>query len=297
MLADIVKTYGGDLFNGGMRALIPGPGHSPNDRSVSLFIGRGDVVRAHCFSDTPWQEVLATLRKDGLIDADGRVQTSGRSSASSTPMLSDPERIKRAEDIWSRCIQIDNSLSEKHLRERRQIDRDVRCENLRHCPSAPLRVYSHSCRSSRPAMTAKISDWTGKLVGVELQYLQANAARTTDLNHNRKTVGHLKPYKGIAVRIDTPADELLIGEGIATTLSASDEYSLPCWAVLSSNNFDTFIAPEGLKRLVIACERDKIALGKSNRLAERMSSAGIKVFKRYAPLPYKDFNEYRGGQP
>ena len=43
-LAAIVRALGGDLYAGGGRANVPGPGHSAADRSVSLMLSDGRSV-------------------------------------------------------------------------------------------------------------------------------------------------------------------------------------------------------------------------------------------------------------
>ena len=43
-LRAIVEAVGGDLYEGGRRANIPAPGHSAEDRSVSLLL-EGDPLR------------------------------------------------------------------------------------------------------------------------------------------------------------------------------------------------------------------------------------------------------------
>ena len=65
--AALVRSLGGDLYAGGSRALVPGPGHGPADRSVSLLLSRGRVV-AHSFAGDDWRSVRAALVAHGLRD-------------------------------------------------------------------------------------------------------------------------------------------------------------------------------------------------------------------------------------
>ena len=67
-LKTIVDMLGGDLYDGGRRANIPAPGHSPADRSVSLLL-MNDRVVVHTFGDGDWKAVLDDLRERRLIDA------------------------------------------------------------------------------------------------------------------------------------------------------------------------------------------------------------------------------------
>ena len=67
-LKPIVQALGGDLYDRGLRANIPAPGHSAADRSVSLLLREGRVI-VHTFGDGDWKDVLDYLRGEGLVDA------------------------------------------------------------------------------------------------------------------------------------------------------------------------------------------------------------------------------------
>ena len=67
-LRGIVRALGGEIYDGGRRANIPAPGHSAEDRSVSLLL-QGDRVVVHTFGDGDWKAVLDQLREHQLIDA------------------------------------------------------------------------------------------------------------------------------------------------------------------------------------------------------------------------------------
>ncbi|MFA4938877.1 hypothetical protein [Brevundimonas sp.] len=49
----IVAALGGDLYQSGLRANVPAPGHSPADRSVSLLLSQGRVI-IHGFGAADW---------------------------------------------------------------------------------------------------------------------------------------------------------------------------------------------------------------------------------------------------
>jgi len=68
----IVAALGGDLYQGGLRANIPAPGHSRTDRSASLLLD-GDRLVIHSFGATHWRTVRDHLHALGLIHVDGRL--------------------------------------------------------------------------------------------------------------------------------------------------------------------------------------------------------------------------------
>jgi hypothetical protein len=76
-LQHIVDALGGDLYDGNMRASVPGPNHSADDRSVSLLLQDGRVV-VNTYGRSDWKEVLDDLRERGLIDRNRADRRAGR---------------------------------------------------------------------------------------------------------------------------------------------------------------------------------------------------------------------------
>ncbi|MFN3352520.1 MAG: hypothetical protein ACK4Z5_02835, partial [Brevundimonas sp.] len=71
-LERVVAALGGDLWDGGLRANVPAPGHSRKDRSVSLRLV-GDRLLIHTFGDGDWRGVREDLLRRGLVGPDGRI--------------------------------------------------------------------------------------------------------------------------------------------------------------------------------------------------------------------------------
>jgi hypothetical protein len=63
---DITRVRGGDWA--GSEGLIPGPGHSAKDRSMSVRdTGAGDDVVLHSFTGDDWKPVKDAMRREGLL--------------------------------------------------------------------------------------------------------------------------------------------------------------------------------------------------------------------------------------
>ena len=137
---------------------------------------------------------------------------------------------------------------------------------------------------------AAIKDAEGALTGVELTYLDADGSRATSLRMSRKTVGLVPP--GSAVRLDPPEPELLVAEGVFTTLSASERFALPGWALLCTRNLRSWSAPEGVSRILIAADRGADGLRSASILAARLRRAGLSAAVRPPPEPHGDWNDW-----
>ena len=294
-LRTIVQTLGGDLYEGGRRANIPAPGHSAEDRSVSLLL-EGDRVVVHTFGDADWKAVLDFLRDQQLIDAanaplDGPGRPAGARPA--RPVASRLERRNGALRLWEGGRALSGTLSERHCR-LRGVERPLPGPAvLRHNSEAPVSAYRGQ-GYARPALLAAIHDAAGEVTAVEVTYLAANGQRASDLRLPRKTVGPAPG--GCAVRLDLAAEEMLVGEGVFTTLSATEWFGLPGWALLSTRNLRAWSPPEGVRSVLIAADRGKDGEASAGKLQARLARQALAVTIALPPEPFGDWNEWSDHQ-
>lgn len=285
-LRAIVAALGGDLYQQGCRANVPAPGHSPVDRSVSLLLADGRII-IHGFGEADWRTVRDDLRRRGLIDAEGR--PTGRDGGGSATAPPDRlVRLRTAGRLWGGAVVIGTTnAAGRYLR-----GRSVRCEppipNLRHHPNAPLSVYRPD-GSRRPALIARVSDAADRLTAVELTYLDHWGRPAQGLRLPRKTVGLVPP--GAAVRLAPVFDEMLVGEGVVTTLSAMDRFGLPGWALMAAHNLAAWSAPRHVRRVLIAADRGAVGQRAAVWLCRRLARDGVRVDALWPDLPHGDWNE------
>jgi hypothetical protein len=281
-LAGIVRALGGDLYAGGRRANVPGPGHSRSDRSVSLLLEGGRVL-AHSFAGDDWREVLADLRRRRLVDAAGAL-ADGAAVGPGVPAPSRRARLAMAQRLWSEARPIAGSLSELYLHRRGLA---AASEALRHHPGVAAAAYAER-GLRRPAMLAAISAPDGRITALELVYLAPNGGPAR-MALPRKTLGLRTP--GDAVRLDPPATEMLVGEGVATCLSAARRFGLPAWAPLSTGNLRAWRPPPGVAFVVIAADRGRDGERSALVLARALRGRGVHGAIRWPPRPFGDWNE------
>lgn len=282
----IVAALGGDIYSDGRRANVPAPGHSVQDRSVSLLLTAGRVV-IHGFGGSDWRTVRDHLHDRGLIDHAGRLTGRGRTGAS-TPKPDPRVRLRTASDLWAGCHRMDgDDAADRYLRHRAvQGVGDVL--NLGFHPEAPISVYRPHGRG-RPALVARISDGEDRLTAVELTYLDPNGRLASGLRLPRKTVGQVPA--GSAVRLAPAAREMLVGEGVVTTLSAMDRFQLPGWALMAANNLAAWTPPSPVRRLLIAADRGAVGESAAARLGRRLALFGVEVRIGLPDPPFGDWNE------
>lgn len=294
-LRAIVQAVGGELYEGGRRALIPAPGHSAADRSVSLLLSEGRVV-AHSFGREDWREALDHLRALGLIDAGNRLRGAGVGAAPAQASSAPTRDLRRraAARIWGEGAALAGTLGERHCR-LRSIGRPLPGqEALRFSSAAPMAAYRQS-GPRRPALLAAVIDRSGALAAVEMTYLDQDGRRAGRLRLSRKTVG-VVPC-GSAVRLDAPASELLVAEGVFTALSASERFALPAWALLSAGNLARWSPPEGVRSVLLAADRGAAGEGAAATLQSRLAAGGVSVRLALPPAGFGDWNEAAGAYP
>lgn len=288
-LSTIVQVLGGDLYDRGRRANIPAPGHSLADRSVSLLLEEDRVV-VHTFGGSDWREVLDHLRELKLVDAANAPLSVGRSCVRAPASITTSiERHDVALRLWEGGRTLTGTASERYCRSRaitRALpDRTV----FRHNPQTPVSAYRRG-GYARPALLAAIQAPDGAFTAVEVTYLTLQGQRATDLRLNRKTLGPAPG--GCAVRLDPAAEEMLVGEGIFTALSASGWFGLPAWALMSTRNLRVWRPPEGVRSVLIAADRGPDGEASAERLRAGLVDVGVAASLALPPRGFGDWNDW-----
>lgn len=290
-LAALVRALGGDLYAGGRRALLPAPGHSPQDRSVSLLLKDGRVI-VHGFGGADWREVLDNLRDRGWIDGDNRLLEGGAPVPAESVRAAAPtraERIAAAARLWRGGGLIPAGSPAALYAAARGVDLALADgDALRAHSAAPAFAYADR-GLRRPALLAAVRDPAGALTAVEITYLDGLGRRSAAARLSRKTIGAVPA--GSAVRLAGPGPAMLVGEGVFTTLSAMRRFAVPGWALLSTGNLRRWRPPDGVRHVLIAGDRGQD--GERSAAALRAALSQMEVFSEVAlpPAGYGDWND------
>lgn len=288
-LAAVVAALGGELYAQGRRALVPAPGHSARDRSVSLLLVDGRVV-VHSFGAASWRAVLHDLRARGLIDSRG-APSGGAGPVGGPPAPSGRARIAAARALWDGGVAVRcGSLAARHLALRGVARPPGSICDLRSHPAAPLSIYRPG-QAVRPALLAGVRGPDGEINAVEVTYLDGAGRRATGLHLSRKTVGRLPA--GSAVRLDSAGPSLLVAEGVFTALAAGGRFGLPAWALLSAGNLARWSPPPGVRRVLVAGDRGPAGEAAAQALARRLAGETVAAEVRLPPAGFGDWDEAR----
>jgi len=286
-LERIVAACGGILLDGGTRALIPGPNHSHKDRSVSLAETEEGRILIHCFSPKDdWRDVRRALAGLGLLDDE---PAGGQNGArwSTSKIVAQPvseERIARAQRIWHESRPLGRSVATSYLRRRAIPEQLWATPALRFHPS----MTSLDDRVRRPALVAAITDSAGALQGVQVTLLSAHGTAKAAVATPRRVIGKLM---GGAVRLHDLNEEIAVGEGVETTLSAAHRLGLPAWAALTADNLSRFVIPEITRRLFVVVDNDP-AGRRAADILRAQAPEHVQLETATAPEAFNDFNAW-----
>jgi hypothetical protein len=254
---------------------VPGPGHSRNDRSLTITISSrhpaGFVVCSHAGDDAMAcrDYVRASL---GLGDWH-KSETPWRSSI--TPIVDpDPARDKMKQialRTWAQSVNPIGTMVEFYLRAHRglELEKDIASSVVRFHGS----LY-FDANTRLPGMVCLLRDIaTDEPCGIHRTFLDRRSAEKL----GRKMLG---ASKGAAIKFDahqTISTTLTIGEGVETALSARCAGFRPTWALGSSGAVKAFPALQQLSELTILEENDPTSRRDVKACADRYGAAGKPV--------------------
>lgn len=267
-LREIVGRLGGDLYNGGRAASVPGPGHSPKDRSLSLRLTDDGRLLWCSHADDPAEVVWAYLGlpRDAAPRMDRREAERARQERQRAAKAERARKLAFCEKAWSATQAADGSPVAAYLRGR-GITGPIP-NALRFHPAAPM---DYDARTTQPAMVAIVTGPDGRQAcGLHVTAILPDGSGKATLSNPRRMFGDIAG--GVVQLTPLPADgELAISEGVETALSYRDLTGTPTWAGLSTSGLSRFNPPLGLRRLVIAADGDPAGLRAAQDLAERAS--------------------------
>lgn len=206
----------------------------------------------------------------GIIDTRPATKTQLRVRSSDNASGSSPESARR---LWHLGKPIEGTPAEVYLRGRAITEWGP---NLRYL-ARTFYVGPKNERLELPALLCAITDNAGTVTGVNRIYLTPEGT-IADVSDPKKVLGHIAQtvddrFVSGAVRVGTPGDVLLVGEGVETMLSLKTAAPhLPIAAALTATHLTMFEPPEGLRQLWIARDSgeagEKAALALKDRLMD-----------------------------
>ena len=242
---------------------VPGPGHSPADRSLSIRIDPTDPLgfKVHSFAGVDWRAcrdyVAAAL--GGISSQVDRKPHKPRTSGSPVRLFNEASSAK-------------GTIVETYLASRQLALPDRHQEVLRFHPNCPFTPDTRY-----PCMVALFRDIrTNKPTAIHRTALTPEGKKI-----DRMTMG---PKAGCAVKLSADedvAEGLTIAEGIETALAGMALNFRPAWAVGDAGEMGKFPVLSGIECLTILVDNDTNGTGQARALecSRRWTSEGREVFR------------------
>ncbi len=268
----------------GHRVLAPGPGHSPADRSLSVWLDpcAPDGFRVHSFAGDHFTVCRDHVRRMLGLRRRGRPEVrEGVMRIPERNLLGDTRH--NAQTIWREAVDPCGTPVEAYLKNRcHSFPRELAGEVIRYHRTMQL--------GGRPVggMVVLIRDLTSdEPCGVQRTFLDRDGRKIKRLSLGRMGYGAAKLDPDAAV-----STGLVIGEGVETCISAYLGGFRPVWSVISAGGIATFPLLPGIEGVTILGENDAnnanwIAASSCER---RWRSAG-RDFMFVDTLGVGDFND------
>ena len=270
----IAKALGGRKAGGGWMARCP----AHDDREPSLSIrNAGDgkaLVRCHAGCDQ--ERVIAVLRSRGLWEENGHRRLTRPAppvAANNRPDRDDAKRTEAALAIWQSAVPADGTPVATYLASR----------GLHVPPSAMLRFHAglkHPSRGIWPAMVALVTrGGDDTLLAIHRTFLARDGVGKAPVDPAKMMLG---PCRGGVVRLASPGDVLMVGEGIETCLAAMQATGQPAWAALSTSGLRTLDLPDAVRNVIVLADGDET---RSRQAATARARPSVEPFISGGRLP------------
>jgi putative DNA primase/helicase len=289
---ELARRLGGRVC--GRTIYCPGPGHSEQDNSLSVFFGRnGDlVVHSHCGDD--WQECRDHVRRlAGLpswkpsSDPNALRAARIRQRGQERFRLEDERRRREiARSIWEQGIDPRGTIAEEYLRSRALRLDDV--AELRFHPECFWRQDDDRpeyAPGRRPTLLAAFRPFDSDEV-VAIHRIRVDVPQRWPKTL-RKMLG---PVRNTAVKLAEVDDTLAIAEGVETAMAANIMGYGPAWALGSALAVANFPVLAGIRCLILLTENNDASRAACACCGERWLRAGREV-ERVVPEGGDDMND------
>ncbi|MGE3993213.1 DUF7146 domain-containing protein [Pseudorhodoplanes sp.] len=192
------------------------------------------------------------------------------------------EKQARALRLWGEAVPAGGTIVERYLRSRELL---IVPDCLRFHP----KLYHFGAKAELPAMIAARCDVKGDVIAIHRTWLRGDGSGKAAVEPQRADLG---PVRGTAIRLSPVASEMLIGEGIETTLAAMRLSGKPGWAAGSAGMMKEMQLPPEVRvlRLLVDVNDEGAGERETAEAKARFVSEGRTVI-RVRPPHGGDFND------
>jgi putative DNA primase/helicase len=222
-----------------------------------------------------------------LIEAvlDGVSASSRFSGAGSSDKPKDPLRS------WGGASPIQGTRGEVYFKAREIFLTEMEARSLRYCPA----LFHWPTQTKWPAVIALVARAGGGELTVHQTFIEPDGSGKAPLEKARLFPARISPIgAGVWFGTADPEHEMIVGEGVESTLSAMRIFGLEAGcAALSAEGVAKLILPLQARRIRIFADNDELGQGvaAAAEAAKRWRGEGRRVTITVASLPGQDAND------
>jgi putative DNA primase/helicase len=149
-------------------------------------------------------------------------------------------------------------------------------------------------------MVAPVADIDNTLIGIHTTFLKSDGSGKYPFSGKSLQRECRGMVRGGAIRLGEfdLERELIVAEGVETTLSAMQILGLPGWSAVSAGGLRTIELPSVVRNIVIAADNDHNGAGQCSALAayDRWTDEGRSVRIRCPSMVGHDYNDILVGR-
>lgn len=259
------------------------PAH--DDKTPSLSIGLGDQKQLllYCHGGCSFDRILTALQEKGLLPQAKKDRSQHKK----------PVNDNRAPDLsyvrhlWHQAIPVAGTPAHVYLRNRLKNHLQDIPPTLRYLPAA-----KHGPTGNLyPCLLAAVTSYPDtRVAGLLRTFLSPDGMTKAPVVNPKMMLGSIR---GGTVRLAPAGEELMIAEGIETSLTVQIMLKKPTWAALSSKNMESIVLPPLplAQTLYIAKDNDEAGDKGALALADKAWAEGRAVHILQPPHKLNDFND------
>jgi putative DNA primase/helicase len=277
----IIQALGGRRAGSGWTARCPA--HEDNTPSISIRIVNGNKVLVHCHAGCPQARIIDALRERGLWSRErvrATVSRTRRDLVECKVNSDNAQRTEKAMAIWHGTTSAIGTLVATYL-----VSRGIHLP-----PPESVRFHAglkHTSGGLWPVMVALVNGADGSPIAVHRTFLARDGGGKAPVDPQKMMLG---PCRGGAVRLASPGEVLMVGEGIETCLAAMQATGNPAWAALSTSGLRTLNLPKDVKKVIVLADGDDAGEAAARDCALRWKHEGRRVCIARPPRGV-DFND------
>lgn len=266
------------------------PAHDDHAPSFSIRLGEHNNLLIFCHAGCSFQDLLSSLKRKGLVPHGKKASYSKEHQTilpKKTKETGTLQRSEYARNLWQQAFPAQGTLAEKYLFLRigqylLSIPPTIKYRaSLKHTPTGDF----------YPCMLSAVTRYPEKkVIAVHRTFLSEDGTAKAPVENPKLLLGNAR---GGAVRLAPATEELIVAEGIETSLTLQIMLQKPAWAALSSSNMSNLVLPPLplANILYIGQDNDRAGRKGARELANKAWAEGRTVHILQPPHELNDFND------